>query len=111
MRILVERLWPRGLTKDEATVDLWLKEIAPSHELRKWYGHDQVKWNEFRERYSKELESNTDAVGKLRGVLQQGPATFVYAARDEGHNSAVVLKEFISHNAQEPHRESLRISA
>lgn len=94
-RILIERLWPRGLTKEGAAVDLWLKEIAPSHELRKWYGHDPAKWGEFRERYTKELKSNTDAVGKLRELLLQGPATLVYAASDEEHNSALVLKEFM----------------
>lgn len=101
-RILVERLWPRGLTKEKAAVNLWLKDIAPSHELRKWYGHDPAKWDEFKERYRSELESNAAAVGKLRELLRQGPATFVYAASDEEHNSAKVLKEFME-NADPPH--------
>lgn len=94
-RVLVERLWPRGLTKEKAAVDLWLKEIAPSHELRKWYGHDPMKWDEFRRRYTKELEENRTATNKLREFLEQGAVTFVFAASDTERNSAVALKEFM----------------
>src|SRR5256885_948606 len=92
-RILVERLWPRGLSKDEAAIDLWLKEVAPSTELRKWYGHDPDKWEEFRSRYRAELDDKGEVLDDLRRRLKEGPVTFVFAARDEEHNSAVVLKE------------------
>lgn len=92
-RILVDRLWPRGLTKDKAKVDLWLKDIAPSPELRKWFGHDPEKWPEFRKRYLAELKRNREAVKILKEELGKGPATLVYGAKDEEHNAAVVLKE------------------
>ena len=94
-RVLVERLWPRGISKEKAALDLWLKEIAPSPELRKWFDHDPAKWDEFRKRYSNELESNEDIVTQLREYTQEGDITFVYAARDVEHNAAIVLKEFI----------------
>jgi uncharacterized protein YeaO (DUF488 family) len=92
LRVLVERLWPRGLTKERAAIDLWLKEIAPSAELRKWYGHDQAKWAEFQKRYRAELRANAEAVKLLKQKGKEGPVTLVYAARDEEHNSALVLK-------------------
>lgn len=94
-RILVERLWPRGLTKDRAKVDLWLKDLAPSPALRKWYGHDPAKWEEFQRRYLKELETHPEAVEELRSRVRKGTVTFVYAARDEERNSALTLKEFL----------------
>ena len=94
-RVLVERLWPRGLTKDEAKVDLWLKEIAPSAELRKWFGHDADRWEEFKRRYTEELEENPDPVKQLK-QLGRKTVTLIYAARDEEHNSAVVLKGFLA---------------
>jgi uncharacterized protein YeaO (DUF488 family) len=94
-RILVERLWPRGVSKDKAAIDLWLKEVAPSTELRKWYGHDPDKWEEFRRRYSAELDERREALDDLERRLKEGPVTFVFAARDEEHNSAVVLKEYL----------------
>ncbi len=94
-RVLVERLWPRGLTKDRAKIDLWLKDVAPSADLRKWFGHDVEKWKEFKSRYRKELAKNKEPVDQLRKLAKQGPLTFVYAARDEEHNSAIVLKEFL----------------
>jgi uncharacterized protein YeaO (DUF488 family) len=94
-RILVERLWPRGLTKERAAVDLWLKEVAPSPELRKWYRHDPAKWEQFQKRYWKELEENEEAVQLLKQKSKQGTVTLVYAARDEEHNSALVLKRFL----------------
>ena len=94
-RILVERLWPRGLTKAAAKVDLWLKEVSPSPGLRKWFAHDQSKWDQFKKRYWKELASQDEAISLLRGKARKGAITFIYAARDEQHNSALLLKEFI----------------
>jgi uncharacterized protein YeaO (DUF488 family) len=97
-RILVERLWPRGMSKQRAQVDLWLKEIAPSPELRSWYAHDVEKWDEFKKRYQTELHKNP-AVEELKSILHDHETvTFVYAAHDEEHNSALVLKEFLSHD-------------
>ena len=94
-RILVERLWPRGLTKERAAVDLWLKEVAPSPELRQWFGHDPARWEQFQKRYWKELEENEAAVQLLKQKGELGTVTLVYAARDEGHNSALALKRFL----------------
>ena len=94
-RILVERLWPRGVTKNEADLDLWLKDIAPSPELRKWYDHDVEKWGEFQKQYRQELNGKSEFVDQLKQRSKDGTVTFVYAARDEEHNSAVVLKEFV----------------
>ena len=92
---LVERLWPRGVSKEKADIDLWLKEIAPSTELRKWFGHDRHKWSEFRKWYWSELEQKGDLSTLLRHRTTDGTVTFVYAASDEQHNSAVALKEFL----------------
>jgi uncharacterized protein YeaO (DUF488 family) len=94
-RFLVERLWPRGLTKDRAAVDEWFKDVAPTPELRRWYGHDPAKWPEFRRRYEAELGANADGVARLRARLADGPVTFVYAAKDEERNSAAVLKAYL----------------
>lgn len=94
IRILVDRLWPRGLTKEKAAVDIWLKEIAPSTELRKWFGHQPDKWAEFKKRYHQELKSNNEQVLLLKQQLEKGPVTLVYGAKDEAHNEALVLKEF-----------------
>ena len=93
LRVLVERLWPRGFTKERASVDLWLKDIAPSTELRKWFGHDPAKWEQFCKRYRVELEQRKDAVNLLKQKSEEGTITLVYAARDEKHNSAIALKE------------------
>jgi uncharacterized protein YeaO (DUF488 family) len=96
-RILVERLWPRGVSRQRAQVDLWLKEIAPSPELRSWYAHDVEKWAEFQKRYIAELRENP-IVDELKPILREHKTvTFVYAAHDEEHNSALVLKEFLEH--------------
>ena len=95
-RILVDRLWPRGLTKEKAAADLWLKDIAPSTELRKWFNHDPEKWKEFQKKYQKELEENKEVVSVLKEHVKQGPVTLLYAAKDETHNEALVLKDFIS---------------
>jgi uncharacterized protein YeaO (DUF488 family) len=98
MRILVDRLWPRGLSQLQARVDLWLKEIAPSNELRKWFAHDPAKWEEFARRYFAELEQERDAVERLRRMAQKRPVTLVYSARDREHNQAVALKQFLEGN-------------
>jgi uncharacterized protein YeaO (DUF488 family) len=92
-RVLVDRLWPRGLTKEKARVDLWLKEIAPSTELRRWFGHDPAKWMEFKRRYRAELKGNKEQVARLKDEMEKGPVTLLYGARDEEHNEAVVLLE------------------
>jgi uncharacterized protein YeaO (DUF488 family) len=95
-RILVDRLWPRGLTKQKAAIDLWLKEIAPSTELRKWFGHDPDKWKEFQQKYLKELKENKEAVAILKDHLKKETVTLLYAAKDEEHNEARVISAFVS---------------
>ncbi len=95
-RILVDRLWPRGLSKEKAAVDLWLKEVAPSSELRKWFGHDPEKWGEFQRRYRAELDSNDEAVQALKQAIGKGKATLLYGAHDERHNQAVVLRDMLA---------------
>jgi uncharacterized protein YeaO (DUF488 family) len=100
LRILVDRLWPRGLSKDRAAVDLWMKDVAPSTELRKWFGHDPDKWKEFQARYRKELSANKDALRLLKQTVAKRAVTLVYAARDEQHNGAVVLKHLIESRAK-----------
>jgi uncharacterized protein YeaO (DUF488 family) len=92
-RILMDRLWPRGLTKEKARVDLWLKEIAPSTELRKWFGHDPARWIEFKRRYRAELKQNKELIAQLKAEVKKGPVTLVYGAKDEQHNDAVALLE------------------
>ena len=94
-RVLVERLWPRGLTKEEVGVDLWLKEVAPSPELRTWFGHDSAKWEEFQRRYGAELESQEEHLAFLKDKSRKGTVTLVFAARDEQHNAARALKEYL----------------
>jgi uncharacterized protein YeaO (DUF488 family) len=95
-RILVDRLWPRGLTKEKAGVDLWLKEIAPTTELRKWFGHDPDKWKEFQTRYRAELRQNTEQVSLLKQEAAKGMVTLLYGAKDEEHNEAVVLQTLLT---------------
>jgi uncharacterized protein YeaO (DUF488 family) len=95
MRILVERLWPHGLSKEKAHIDLWLKEIAPSTELRKWYNHQLERWPEFQQKYAEELKANPEQVSQLKKHCSGKKVTFIYAAHDEAHNSAVVLKQFL----------------
>ena len=94
-RILVERLWPRGLRKDQAKIDLWLKDVAPSAELRKWYGHDPEKWKEFKARYWKELEAKPALVADLAVECKADTVTFVFGSKEEKLNSAAALKEYI----------------
>ena len=94
-RILVERLWPRGVTKARAAIDFWLKDVAPSTELRKWFSHDPAKWKQFQQRYRKELEKQKESVALLRRKSRQGTLTLVYAAKDEQHNAALALKAYL----------------
>lgn len=95
VRILVDRLWPRGVRKEAAALDRWAKDLAPSSELRKWFGHDPARWDEFRRRYREELREHADQVDELRGLARKGRITLVYSAHDEAHNDAVVLKEVL----------------
>jgi uncharacterized protein YeaO (DUF488 family) len=95
MRILVDRLWPRGLTKERAAVDLWAKEVAPSTELRKWFHHDPARWAQFERRYRKELEAQADALAQIRQKARRGTVTLVYGARDPDRNQAVILKKVL----------------
>lgn len=94
-RILIDRLWPRGLKKDEATIDEWLREIAPSNDLRKWFSHDPSKWREFKRRYASELRDKAGLVKELRREMKNGTITLLFSARDEEHNNAAALKEFL----------------
>jgi uncharacterized protein YeaO (DUF488 family) len=92
-RILVDRLWPRGVQKEKAKIDLWLKEIAPSDDLRKWFSHDPEKWEEFKKKYEKELTAKQGLLNKIRQIeKQKGTATLLYSARDTEHNNAVALR-------------------
>ncbi len=95
LRILVDRLWPRGLTKERAAVNLWLKDVAPSTELRKWFDHDPAKWKEFQARYRQELREKKDALKLLQQKSEEQTITLVYGARDEEHNDALVLKRIL----------------
>ena len=94
-RILVDRLWPRGLTKEKAKVDLWLKGVAPSTELRKWFAHDAAKWTEFQARYGEELKRNKEQLSLLKQEAAKGTVTLVYGARDQQHNEAVILQRLL----------------
>jgi len=95
VRILVDRLWPRGLTKDKADIAYWAKDISPSNELRRWYGHDPDKWTAFRERYRKELDANPEGIDKLLALTKKGAVTFVYSSKEDRINNAEALKEYI----------------
>ncbi len=94
-RVLVDRLWPRGVAKEKARIDEWLKEIAPSDVLRKWFGHDPARWEEFRRRYRGELESQGELLERLRAEAKRGTVTLLFAAKDEEHNNAVVIQELL----------------
>ncbi len=95
-RILVDRLWPRGLTKEKAKIDLWLKDVAPSTELRKWFAHDPARWAEFQSRYKAELKRNNEPLSLLRQEAAKGNVTLIYAAKDQEHNEAVVLQRLLA---------------
>ncbi|MER8482831.1 DUF488 domain-containing protein [Mesorhizobium sp. M1322] len=95
-RVLIARIWPRGVRKADAALTLWLKTITPSDELRKWFGHEPTRWMEFQQRYRGELDRNSDAVGQLRALLDNGRVTLLYGAQDELHNNAVALADYLS---------------
>ena len=95
-RILVDRIWPRGVSRADAAMDLWLKDASPSAALRKWFAHDPAKWTEFLARYHRELAQNPDSVTQIRRLTQKGPVTLLYAARDEQHNNAVALQLYLA---------------
>ena len=92
-RILIDRLWPRGVRKSSAGIDRWVKDIAPSTALRKWFGHDPARWQEFRRRYAAEIRDHADQLAELRAAAREGPITLVFAGRDELHKDAVVLRD------------------
>ncbi len=94
-RYLVDRLWPRGVKKEDLKISGWLKEVAPSNELRQWFHHDPEKWDEFRKRYIQELKEHPESWQELKDAVQKGNVTLLYSAKDEAHNNAVVLKEFL----------------
>ena len=94
-RVLVDRLWPRGVAKADAAVDVWHKDLAPSTALRKWFGHDPARWPEFRKRYAEELRQHPELFDQLRELARAGPVTLVYSAHDELHNDAVVLRDLV----------------
>jgi uncharacterized protein YeaO (DUF488 family) len=98
-RVLVDRLWPRGVRKETAELTEWLKDIAPSAELRRWFGHDPARFAEFSRRYRAELSANKDAVGRMEDLVKAGPLTLLYAAHDEEHNHARVLAEYLKARA------------
>ena len=95
IRVLVDRLWPRGVSHARGAVDIWLKDVAPSSELRKWFAHDPSRWEEFRKRYLDELRLNAERVGELVSMAENGRITLLYATRDSVANSAAILREFI----------------
>tara|TARA_R110002033_G_scaffold7422_7_gene27278 strand:+ start:961 stop:1326 length:366 start_codon:yes stop_codon:yes gene_type:complete len=98
VRLLIDRLWPRGIAKKE--IDEWIKDVAPSNELRKWFGHDPEKWDEFRRRYRAELCENRDAVERCLEWLRKGDVTLLYGAKDKEHNQAIVLRDFLLEQAR-----------
>lgn len=97
-RILVDRLWPRGVSKAALRLDAWLKNVAPSTELRRWFGHRPERWDAFQSRYCAELDASPEAVNELLGWLDAGPVTLIYAARDPEHNHARVLRDYLQRN-------------
>jgi uncharacterized protein YeaO (DUF488 family) len=104
-RFLVERLWPRGIKKEALSLDAWLKDVAPSTELRQWFQHDPAKWQEFRKRYSRELEDNPEAWERLLSRGRRGRVTLVYSSHDEEHNNAVALKTFLEQKMKSSSRD------
>jgi uncharacterized protein YeaO (DUF488 family) len=101
-RFLVERLWPRGVKKTSLKLDGWLKDVAPSTELRKWFSHDPAKWDEFQRRYFEELKANPDASKPIVDAARSGTVTLIYSSHDSEHNNAVALREFLSSRAKKP---------
>lgn len=108
-RVLVDRLWPRGITKAQAAVDVWLKDIAPSTELRKWFAHDPARWEEFQRRYVSELADHEAQLNSLRDMRRTTPVTLLFAAKDRTHNHAVLLREWLlKRPSAGPHRDNAR---
>ncbi len=106
-RILIDRLWPRGLKKETAHVDEWLKEIAPSDELRNWFGHEPAKWEEFKRRYRKELAKKTELLERIKAAAEKGTVTLLFAAKDVDHNNAVALEEFLREPREGRHLQAV----
>ena len=104
-RVLVDRLWPRGVRKENVGLTCWLKEIAPTSRLREWFGHDPERYGEFARRYRAELAGNKDEVGRLEDLVKQGPVTLLYAAHDEAHNHALVLAEYLCDHLERGHEK------
>lgn len=107
-RFLVERLWPRGMKKEDLVADAWLKDVAPSTELRKWFGHRAERWEEFRRRYRAELDANVEAWRPILEAAESGTVTLLYSARDTDHNGAVVLREYLTEQAAESSTRAAR---
>jgi len=108
VRVLVERLWPRGVSKEDAAIELWPKDVAPSTELRQWFAHDPAKWAEFRRRYQAELAAHPEVVAELRKLARRKTVTLIYAAKDEEHNSALVLKELLERSSKQKKAQAAR---
>ena len=107
-RILIDRLWPRGVRRADAAIDQWVKDIAPSTVLRKWFSHDPYRWAEFRRRYAAEVLQHSEQLSRLRALARQGPITLVFAARDEVHNDAVALRYFLLGRQTKRKAEAIR---
>lgn len=105
VRFLVERLWPRGVRRDALRLDAWLKDVAPSTDLRQWFGHDPAKWTEFQRRYRAELDANPDALELILKAARRGRVTLVYSSHDEQHNNAVVLKAYLEAHMSRAHKQ------
>jgi uncharacterized protein YeaO (DUF488 family) len=101
-RVLVDRIWPRGLTKQRAAVEVWLKDVAPTGALRKWFAHEASRWQEFQARYRVELDANGSVVDRLRDLIDRGPVTLLYGAHDEAHNNAVALLAYLNARMRGP---------
>lgn len=111
-RVLVDRLWPRGVKKEDLQVDAWIKDVAPSTELRRWFNHDPDRWNEFRKRYFKELEDNQATVSELLEAAGDAPVLLLYGAKDQEHNQAVALQQWIEqHMPASPTTKKKKVSA
>ena len=109
-RILVDRVWPRGVAKADASVDAWMREIAPSTELRRWFGHDASRWQEFKRQYAVELDARRDLAAKILSHARKGPVTLIFSARDPDHNQAVALAEYLADQAEQI-RGAIRIAS
>lgn len=94
-RVLVDRIWPRGLSRAQLAIDAWMKDLAPGSALRKWYGHDRARWPAFRERYFRELDERHESLARLRALCAEGPVTLVFAARDVDHSNASALRDYL----------------